>query len=107
PGTETNLNLVTTSGQVYAFLLTEVTQTKDAENDLTVYLEPDELSEGPAPARQKFVPADQLEDFRLQATTARDDARRAIERAQQELDEGLAKFRTEYPLTLKFSYLFE
>src|SRR5580765_4708703 len=44
PGTETNLNLVTTSGQVYAFLLTEVTQAKDAENDLTIYLEPDEAT---------------------------------------------------------------
>ena len=42
-GSETNLNLVTTSGQVYAFLLTEVSADKGQDADLTVYLEPDTL----------------------------------------------------------------
>src|SRR5438046_10369336 len=35
-GSETNLNLVTTSGQVYAFLLTEVSSEKAQDADLTV-----------------------------------------------------------------------
>ena len=41
-GTETNLNLITTSGQVYAFLLSEVSETKGVEPDLTVYLDRDD-----------------------------------------------------------------
>src|ERR1700720_4004826 len=68
PGSETNLNLLTTSGQVYAFLLTEVSAMKDQDPDLTVYLEPDSLAGAtPARARPKYVPADQLDDFRAQA----------------------------------------
>ena len=41
-GAETNLNLITTSGQVYAFLLSEVSETKGVEPDLTVYLDRDD-----------------------------------------------------------------
>src|SRR5438876_10416862 len=57
-GSETNLNLVTTSGQVYAFLLTEISETKGQDPDLTVYLEPDDPA-GAASAheRPKYVPA--------------------------------------------------
>ena len=40
-GSESNLNLVTTSGQVYTFLLTEVSGDKSQDADLTVYLELD------------------------------------------------------------------
>src|SRR5262245_35140837 len=39
---ETNLNLVTTSGQVYAFILTEVSDPKGQDPDFTVYPEPDD-----------------------------------------------------------------
>jgi type IV secretory pathway VirB9-like protein len=107
-GSETNLNLVTTSGQIYAFLLTEVSQNKGQDADLTVYLEPDAL-DGAAVTRprQKFVPAEQLEDFRAQADLAREQARRATEAARAELDSGLTAFRTSYPLSLQFAYRFK
>src|ERR1700680_5019257 len=42
PGSETNLNLVTTSGQVYAFVLTEISAMKGQDPALTVYLDPEE-----------------------------------------------------------------
>jgi len=105
-GSETNLNLVTTSGQVYAFLLTEVSAEKGQDADLTVYLEPDGIDGVAARARQKFVPAEQLEDFRAQADLAREQARRAQEAARAELDAGLTAFRTTYPLSLSFAYRF-
>src|SRR5258705_13859597 len=41
-GSETNLNVLTTSGQVYAFLLTEISGRKGEEPDLTVYLDADD-----------------------------------------------------------------
>src|SRR6202521_1259233 len=41
-GSETNLNLRTASGQVYAFLLSEISGVKGADPDLAVYLEPDD-----------------------------------------------------------------
>ena len=106
--TETNLNLVTTSGQVYAFLLTEVSADKGQDVDLTVYLEPDTL-EGTAVTRpqRKFVPAEQLEDFKVQADLAREQARRATDAARVELDTGLTAIRTTYPLSLEFPYRFQ
>ena len=107
-GSETNLNLFTTSGQIYAFLLTEVSQDKGQDADLTVYLEPDALDGAPVGgARQKFVPAEQLEDFRAQADLARDQARRATETARADLENGLTAFRTTYPLSLQFAYRFK
>ena len=107
PATETNLNLVTTSGQVYAFLLTEISDVKGQEPDLTVYLEPDDPG-GATAARErpKYVPAQQVEDFRAQAELAREDARRATEAARVALDTGVSEFRTTYPLGLRFPYRF-
>jgi type IV secretion system protein VirB9 len=107
-GSETNLNLLTTSGQVYAFLLTEISADKTQDVDLTVYLEPDTVGGGAGAApRQTYVPAAQLDDFRVQAELAREQARRATETARTTLDEGNAAFRTRYPLSLQFPYRFK
>jgi type IV secretion system protein VirB9 len=107
-GAETNLNLVTTSGQVYAFILTEVSDPKGQDPDFTVYLEPDDPAV--AAARRdhpKYVPAQQVEDFRAQADLAREDARRVTEAARTALENGLTSFRTTYPLGLQFPYRFK
>ena len=105
---ETNLNLVTTSGQIYAFLLREVSSDKDQDVDLTVYLEPDSLDGAAATRpRPQFVRAEQLEDFRAQADLARDQARRATEAARAELEQGMTALRTSYPLSLQFPYRFK
>jgi hypothetical protein len=109
-GGETNLNVVTTSGQVYAFLLTEVSDQKGSEADLTVYLEPDDgdfKASVSSRARPKFVPAEQLDDFRAQADLAREEARRATEAARADLEAGVSAFRTAYPLSLRFVYRFK
>ena len=107
-GSETNLHLVTTTGQIYGFLLTEVSSDKSQDVDLTVYLEPDAL-EGTAVTRprQKFVPAEQLDDFRAQADLAREQARRATDAARAELETGMTAIRTTYPLSLQFPYRFK
>jgi conjugative transfer protein CagX len=108
PGSETNLNLVTTSGQVYGFLLTEISDVKGQHADLTVYVESDDPAGATAAgARPTYVPAQQVEDFRAQADLAREDARRATEAARVALDQGLTAFRTSYPLSLGFPYRFQ
>jgi type IV secretion system protein VirB9 len=105
PGSDTNLNLLTASGQVYTFVLSEISEVKGAEPDLAVYLEPEEPATF-APWRQppKYVPAQQLDDFKAQAEIAREDARRATAGAEARLDEGLIAFRAAYPLSLQFAY---
>jgi type IV secretion system protein VirB9 len=107
-GAETNLNLVTTSGQVYAFVLTEVSDPKGQDPDFTVYLEPDDPATAAAGRdHPTYVRAQQVEDFRAQADLAREDARRATEAARTALDTGLTTFRTTYPVTLHFPYRFK
>jgi type IV secretion system protein VirB9 len=105
PGSETNLNLLTASGRVYTFLLTEMSETKGIESDLAVYLEPDDsLGLAPTPLGPKYVLASQLDDFRAQAEIAREDLRKATETARTQLEDGLTTFRTAYPLSLQFPY---
>ena len=104
-GSETNLNLVTTSGQVYAFLLAEVSETTGQEADLAVYLERDDSEMGTtARATPKYVPADQLEDFRAQAELARESAKRTTETARAEMDTAITAYRTRYPTSMRFPY---
>jgi len=107
-GSRTNLNVVATSGQVYAFLLTEVSADDTQDVDLAVYLEPETL-EGAMQRgiRPTWVRAEQLEDFRAQADLAREQARRATETAQADLERGLTEFRARYPLSLQFDYRVE
>jgi len=107
-GGETNLNVVTASGQLYAFLLTEISNMRDANPDLTVYLESDDPAAAAASrAKPQYVPAQQLADFKAQAALARDDARRATESARTSLENGLTDFRNSYPLRLSFPYRFK
>ena len=105
PGSDTNLNLLTASGQVYAFVLSEISEVKGAEPDLAVYLEPDAPATfAPWHEPPKYVPAQQLDDFKAQAEIAREDARRATAAAEARLDDGLTAFRATYPLSLQFGY---
>jgi type IV secretion system protein VirB9 len=106
-GAETNLNLLTMSGQVYAFILTEVSEPKGQDPDFTVYLEPDDPAVAAASrAHPKYVPAHQVEDFRAQADLAREEARRATDAARTALEHGLISIRTTYPVGLQFPYRF-
>jgi type IV secretory pathway VirB9-like protein len=106
PATSTNLNLLTTSGRVYTFLLSEISDMRGVEPDLAVYLDPDDLSPPRvmASASPKYVLAGQLDDFRAQAEIAREDLRKATEAARTELQDGLTTFRATYPLSLRFTY---
>ena len=46
PSATTNLNLLTASGHIYAFLLSEISENKSSELDLALYLETDEPTRG-------------------------------------------------------------
>lgn len=116
-GASTNLNLVATPGQVYAFLLNETTDPNTKRSietqspsditdlDLTIYLERDEPSPGySASTPPRFIPAERLDDYRAQADLARDQARQAVDRARAELETGVNAFRESYPVSMRFPY---
>ena len=102
PGAETNLNLVTASGTVYSFLLTEG---KDVP-DLKLYVVPDE-SLSSAAGQRKYYTATEVEALRKAA----EDATKALEEmkasAGRTVDERTAAFRASYPAQLQFPYRFK
>ncbi len=89
---ETNLNLITASGNVYSFVLREISDTPAAGPDLKIFLEPKEESMLSAiNAAPKFVSAAQVEDYRQQVEIAKDQARAAKEQAQATVDQEVSK----------------
>lgn len=107
-GSRTNLNLITASGNIYSFVVTEVSDTPDAEPDLKVFVEPREESMlGALRGNPRFVPAEQIDDFRHQVEIAKAETRQAKEAAQTAIEADVNQFRSEYPGALKFPYRFE
>lgn len=92
-GAETNLNLVTSSGAIYSFMLTE----KSSPPDIKVYVQSDPSV---ATGKPKYYSAAQVQALEAQIeelrAAARDEARR--------LDEAVATYRQDYPSRLQFPY---
>jgi type IV secretory pathway VirB9-like protein len=92
-GAETNLNLVTSSGAIYSFMLIE----KSSPPDIKVYVQ---SAEGTTTGKQKYYSAAQVQTLEAQIeqlrTAARDEARR--------LDEAVATYKQQYPTRLRFPY---
>lgn len=104
---ETNLNLITAAGNVYSFVLREVSETPGAEPDLKLFLEPKEESMLSAINNApKFVPAAQIDDFRQQMEIAKAEAREAKQQAQATIDREMSRLRAEYPAKLQHAYRF-
>lgn len=107
-GSETDLNLITASGNVYSFLLKEVSKQPDSEPDLKIFIEPkDESMLSVADGEPRFVTAQQFDDYRRQAEIAKAEARKAEESAHADIERETAQFRSEYPAKLRFVYRFD
>jgi type IV secretory pathway VirB9-like protein len=103
-GSQTNLNLITASGNIYSFVFVEVSEMADNEPDLKVFVEPKEDSMvAAASAGPKFVPAQALDDYRQQAEIAKAETQQAKKSAQDAIDSGIAKFLA----NVRFPYRFE
>jgi len=105
---QTNLNLITASGNVYSFVLSEISGSPAVEPDLKVFVEPKQgpmtLALNGAP---KFVSAAQADDYRQQIEMAKEETRQTKNTAQSAIDREVTKFRSDYPTGLKFVYRFE
>jgi type IV secretory pathway VirB9-like protein len=103
-GAETNLNLVTASGNIYSFVLNEISETPNAQADLKVFVE---LSSQPmteaASAPARFVSAQMADDYRQQAEIAKEETRQVKQSAQSAIDSDISKFIS----NVRFPYRFE
>ena len=102
-GASTNLNLVTASGNVYSFLLTEGT----AEADLKLYVVPDGSMKGVGEGAKKFYAAAEVDELRHTADAAKKDAQAARDGAAKTTEERIDAFKASYPTHLDFPYRFK
>jgi len=93
-GSSTNLNLVTGSGAVYSFLLTEKA---GGTPDLKVYVNADPSAPKSKP---KFYSAAQVEEIQSELTQAR----AAVEAASRHANDEIAAYQQQYPGRLQFTY---
>jgi type IV secretory pathway VirB9-like protein len=94
-GAATNLNLVTASGAVYSFLLTE--KGGAGVPDLKVYVNADPNAPQGKP---KYYSAAEVEDLRTQLA----EAQAAVDAANRRATEAVATYQQEYPGKLQFVY---
>jgi type IV secretion system protein VirB9 len=92
-GAETNLNLVTSSGTIYSFVLTE----KSSPPDLKVYVQGEPLA---ASGKPKYYAAVQVDALETQIAELRE----SLRNCERKTDEATAAFREQYPTRLKFPY---
>jgi type IV secretory pathway VirB9-like protein len=93
-GSSTNLNLVTGSGAVYSFLLTEK---GGGTPDLKVYVNADPNAPKSKP---KFYSAAQVEEIQSELTQAR----AAVEAAARHANDEITAYQQQYPGRLQFTY---
>ena len=94
-GAATNLNLVTASGAVYSFLLSE--KNGASMPDMKVYVNADPNA---PQGRPKYYSAAQMEGLQAELT----EARAAVEAASRRAAESIATYQQQYPATLQFVY---
>jgi type IV secretion system protein VirB9 len=100
-GATTNLNLVTASGHVYSFLLTEGA----ADPDLKLYIEPDKSMAQALNEPPRFYTAEEVDALKRDAKAEKKQAAAAEEAATKRADDAIRAFRATYPTTLQFPYI--
>ena len=94
-GAETNLNLVTSSGTIYSFMLTE----KSSPPDLKVYVQGDATAA--RAGKPKYYSAAQVEGLEAQIAELRE----SLRNGERRLEEAVAAYQQQYPTRLQFPYV--
>ena len=106
-GIRSNLNLITASGHVYSFLLTEISKDPKAEPDLKVFVERKEVSTIQGIATEPLARASDLQAYKAAVDAARTEAAQSVKTADEDAQEKISLFRQQYPLKLRFDYTYD
>jgi type IV secretory pathway VirB9-like protein len=98
-----NLNLITASGHVYSFLLTEISSDPNAQPDLKLFVEPKEGSASGSVLRG-YVRAADVEAYKKELDAAHIQTAEQIRAAQSHATDEVNQFRSSYPTKLQFDY---
>jgi type IV secretion system protein VirB9 len=102
-GIRSNLNLITASGHVYSFLLTEISSDANAQPDLKLFIEPKEGS-AVGTVLRGYVHAADAEAYRKELAEVRQQTTEQIRNAQSHAAEEVNQFRSAYATKLRFDY---
>ena len=104
-GIRSNLNLITASGHVYSFLLTEISNQPNADPDLKLFVEPKEGSGSPANTGLRgYVSAGEAQAYKKELEALRSQAADQVRAAQAQSAEQVNRFRSSYATKLQFDY---
>jgi type IV secretory pathway VirB9-like protein len=107
-GIRSNLNLITASGHVYSFLLTEISSEPGAEPDLKIFVEPKESSGFAAKTGLAgYVSAGEAEAYRKELAALRTETAEEIRAALARAADEANRFRADYAAKLVFDYAFD
>jgi len=107
-GIRSNLNLITASGHVYSFLLTEISNQPNTEPDLKIFVEPKEASGITANSGlHGYVSAGEAAAYKKELETLRSQSAEQIHAAQVQATEQINHFRSSYATKLQFDYLLD
>jgi type IV secretory pathway VirB9-like protein len=105
-GIRSNLNLITASGHVYSFLLTEISNQPNAEPDLKIFVEPKESSRISLNSKLGgYVSAAEVQVYKKELETLRSETAAQLRAAETQAAERLNQFRSSYAAKLQFDYL--
>lgn len=103
-GAQTDLNLITASGNIYSFVLTEVSEMPGVSPDLKVFVDlKDDSMITAANGSPRFVPAQMAEDYRQEIAVAHQETKKVEQASQSEIDRGITRFIG----NMRFPYRFE
>ena len=103
-GIRSNLNLVTASGHVYSFLLTEVSKEPNSDPDLKVFVTLSKQSNSTGVGSSSYVRASEIEAYKEELATFRNEAADQLREARQKAEQQITEFKENYPTKLTFDY---
>jgi len=104
-GIRSDLHLITSTGHVYSFLLTEISNDPSAEPDLKLFIEPkEESSISGSTALQGYVRAGEAEAYKKELEALHAQTDRQIHAAEVRTAEQVNKYKADYSKKLQFDY---
>jgi len=106
-GIHSNLNLITSTGHVYSFLLTEISNEPNVQPDLKIFVERKEESTiNGAAAVPPLARASEVQAYKTAVDAARAESAQAVQAAQERAQREISQYREQYAGKLQFDYTY-
>jgi type IV secretion system protein VirB9 len=104
-GIRSNLNLLTSTGHVYSFLLTEISKEPKTDPDLKVFVERREESTiNGASAVPVLARASEVQAYKAAVDAAHAEAAQTVQATEERAQREISQYREQYPGKLEFDY---